>query len=123
MRNRERTELFEGIDILSMLAQGMNVDDIIDAINQSKRPVIIGGNGIRLSGSKDIFRKFVDYARVPVLLTWSGIDLLDDNNEYQWYTDGTRWCFNKLKPKYEWMIDDSWHKATVAELIEHFLNK
>ena len=46
--------------------------------------------------------------------------LRDDNNEYQWYTDGIRWCFNKLKPKYEWMIDDSWHKATVEELIEHF---
>ena len=60
----------------------VNVDDIVDAINQSKRPVIIGGNGIRLSGSKDIFRKFIDYARVPVLLTWSGIDLLDDNNDY-----------------------------------------
>ena len=49
--------------------------------------------------------------------------LSDDNNEHQWYTDGTRWCFNKLKPKYEWMIDDSWHKATVEELIEHFKNK
>ncbi len=58
------------------------VDDIIDAINQSERPVIIGGNGIRLSGAKDIFRQFVNYARVPVLLSWSGIDLLDDNNEY-----------------------------------------
>ncbi len=58
------------------------VDDIIDAINKAERPVIIGGNGIRLSGAKDIFRKFVDYVRVPVLLTWSGIDLLDDNNDY-----------------------------------------
>lgn len=60
----------------------VDVEYIIDAINQSKRPVIIGGNGIRLSNAKDLFRKFVDYARVPVLLTWSGIDLLDDNNEY-----------------------------------------
>jgi acetolactate synthase-1/2/3 large subunit len=60
----------------------VDVEYIIDIINQSKRPVIIGGNGIRLSGAKDIFRKFVDYARVPVLLTWSGIDLLDDNNNY-----------------------------------------
>ena len=60
----------------------VDVEYIIDAINQSKRPVIIGGNGIRLSGAKDAFRKFVDYARVPVLLTWSGIDLLDDNNDY-----------------------------------------
>ena len=49
--------------------------------------------------------------------------LRDDSNEHQWYTDGTRWNFNKLEPKYDWMIDDSWHKATVEELIEHFYNK
>ena len=49
--------------------------------------------------------------------------LRDDSNEHQWYTDGTRWDFNKLGPKYDWMIDDSWHKATVKELIEHFNNK
>ncbi len=59
----------------------VNVDDIIDAINQSKRPVIIGGNGVRLSGARDIFRDFVNYAKVPVLLSWSGIDLLNDKNE------------------------------------------
>ena len=60
----------------------VNVDDIIDAINQSKRPVIIGGNGVRLSGARDIFRDLVNYAKVPVLLSWSGIDLLNDKNEY-----------------------------------------
>ena len=49
--------------------------------------------------------------------------LRDDSNEHQWYTDGTRWNFNKLDPKYDWMIDDSWHKATVEELIKHFNNK
>ena len=59
----------------------VDVDDIIDAINKSERPVIIGGNGVRLSGARDIFRSFVSYARVPVLLSWSGIDLLDDKNE------------------------------------------
>ena len=49
--------------------------------------------------------------------------LRDDSNEHQWYTDGTRWCLHNMEPKYDWMIDDSWHKATVEELIEHFLNK
>jgi len=58
------------------------VDDIIEAINKSERPVIIGGNGIRLSGARDIFTEFINKARVPVLLSWSGIDLLDDDNEY-----------------------------------------
>jgi len=58
-----------------------NAEDIIDEINLSKRPVVIGGNGIRLSKSKKIFQKFIDISRIPTLLSWSGIDLLDDNNE------------------------------------------
>ena len=58
-----------------------DVESIIDEINLSKRPVIIGGNGIRLSGAKNKFRKLVDYLKIPTLLTWSGIDLLDDTNE------------------------------------------
>lgn len=49
--------------------------------------------------------------------------LRDDSNKHQWYTDETRWCLHNLEPKYDWMIDDSWHKATVEELIEHFNNK
>jgi acetolactate synthase-1/2/3 large subunit len=59
-----------------------NVELIVDEINKSKRPVIVGGNGIRLSGAKNKFRDLVDYLKIPTLLTWSGIDLLPDNNEY-----------------------------------------
>jgi acetolactate synthase-1/2/3 large subunit len=58
-----------------------NIESIIDEINSSKRPVIIGGNGIRLSGAKNKFRELLSYLRIPTLLSWSGIDLLDDNNE------------------------------------------
>ena len=49
--------------------------------------------------------------------------LRDDSNKHQWYTDGNRWCLNNIKSKYDWMIDDSWHKDTIEELIEHFNNK
>ena len=58
-----------------------DVESIIDEINLCKRPVIIGGNGIRLSGAKNKFRELVNYLKIPTLLTWSGIDLLDDANE------------------------------------------
>src|SRR6056300_94473 len=33
---------------------------IIDLINSSKRPVILGGMGIKLSGAKDKFRQFIN---------------------------------------------------------------
>lgn len=58
----------------------VDVDSLIGAIRDSKRPVIVGGHGIRLSGSKKIFRQLIHTLRIPTLLTWSGIDLLDDGN-------------------------------------------
>lgn len=57
-----------------------DIELIIDEINKSKRPVIVGGNGIRLSGAKKQFNQLLDYTKIPTLLTWSGIDLLDNNN-------------------------------------------
>ena len=53
---------------------------LIKAINESKRPLILGGNGIRLSNSKDKFNKFINTTNIPTTLTWSGIDLLGNNN-------------------------------------------
>lgn len=58
----------------------VSVEEILKCILESKRPVILGGNGVRLSGSKDLFNRFVEEAKIPVLLTWSGIDLLSSDN-------------------------------------------
>ena len=57
-----------------------DIELIIDEINKSKRPVIVGGNGIRLAGAKKQFNQLLDCVKIPTLLTWSGIDLLDNNN-------------------------------------------
>ena len=53
---------------------------LINAINESKRPLILGGNGIRLSDSKDKFNKFINTTNIPTTLTWSGIDLIENSN-------------------------------------------
>ena len=60
----------------------VNIDGIIGLIETSKRPVILGGNGVRLSNSKEKFNSLVNTLKVPTMLTWSGIDLLDNNNPY-----------------------------------------
>jgi acetolactate synthase-1/2/3 large subunit len=57
-----------------------NIDQLLFEINSSKRPVIIGGHGIRLANAKKEFRKLVDIMKVPTLLTWSAIDLLSEDN-------------------------------------------
>jgi acetolactate synthase-1/2/3 large subunit len=57
------------------------VDEIISYINSSKRPVILGGMGIKLGGAKNKFKKFIDTTSLPTLLSWSGIDLLPTNHD------------------------------------------
>lgn len=52
--------------------------DIFNLLNNSKKPVFIAGNGIKLSNSKELFKKIIENIQIPTLLTWSGIDILDD---------------------------------------------
>ena len=53
---------------------------LVNIINSSKRPLILGGNGIRLSNSKDKFKQFINSTNLPTTLTWSGVDLIESNN-------------------------------------------
>ena len=58
----------------------IDVKELVDLIKKSKRPIILGGNGVRLSGAKKEFNELVNYSRIPSLLTWSGIDLMSNDN-------------------------------------------
>jgi acetolactate synthase-1/2/3 large subunit len=52
------------------------VSAIIEILNNSERPVLLAGNGIRLSNGIEEFLQLVDVLNVPVLTTWNGIDLI-----------------------------------------------
>ena len=52
------------------------VTEIINILNNSERPVLLAGNGIRLSGGIENFRELINLLGVPVLTTWNGIDLI-----------------------------------------------
>jgi acetolactate synthase-1/2/3 large subunit len=59
----------------------LDLKSVISDIENAKRPVILGGNGIRLSKSKKEFVDLVNNSKIPTLLTWSAIDLLSDDNK------------------------------------------
>ena len=42
----------------------------------AKRPIIIAGNGIRLGGAIELFRRFVEETKIPVGVSYLGADLL-----------------------------------------------
>ncbi len=49
---------------------------VIGLFNQSERPVILVGNGVRLSGAADDLIKLADLLGAPILTTRLGIDLI-----------------------------------------------
>lgn len=53
---------------------------VIDLLNKSVRPVLMAGNGIRLSGGLLEFEEVVKILDIPVLTTWNGIDLIEEVN-------------------------------------------
>lgn len=63
---------------------------IYEKLKHSSRPVIIAGHGIRISGSKEKFKQLVNKLNIPVLLTWSGIDLLPEDNKYNFGRSGVQ---------------------------------
>jgi acetolactate synthase I/II/III large subunit len=52
------------------------IRDIIALLQQSERPLILAGHGIRLSGAAVIFRALAEELGVPVVTTWNALDLL-----------------------------------------------
>lgn len=45
-------------------------------LEQSERPVILAGHGVRLAGGAEAFRHWVESLGIPVVMTWNAMDLL-----------------------------------------------
>jgi acetolactate synthase I/II/III large subunit len=71
----------------NLLHQNVNINDIENINNlliNSKRPVIIAGNGIKLGNCNDKFKKFINKYNIPVVVTFHGTDLIEtcDSNYF-----------------------------------------
>lgn len=56
------------------------ISNIINDLNKAKRPIILVGNGVRLSGGIHEFYNFIDKTQIPVLTTWKALDLLEEDH-------------------------------------------
>jgi len=56
------------------------VRQAIQLLNQSERPVILVGNGVRLADGIKDFLDMIDLLQIPVLTTWKAIDFLPEDH-------------------------------------------
>lgn len=74
----------KGYDTSELPTYDVKDDDVtktIELFNKAKRPVVLVGHGIRLSHSVDLAREFYNYLSVPVLTSWNGVDLIEEDHE------------------------------------------
>ena len=70
-------------DIQNQIPNQSDLENIYQLLKDSERPVIIAGNGIKLGNCNDKFRKFIDKYKIPVVVTFHGTDLIEnDDNLY-----------------------------------------
>ncbi|HLX54369.1 MAG TPA: thiamine pyrophosphate-dependent enzyme, partial [Aquella sp.] len=65
-----------------------SIDKIKDLIKSSKRPLLWLGHGVRLAGAQMLVKQLVEKFRIPVLVSWAGIDLLNDEDEFNFGSAG-----------------------------------
>ncbi|TCW86537.1 thiamine pyrophosphate-binding protein [Burkholderia sp. SRS-46] len=77
LRRAPVREAEEAADTAAIDAQ---VSEAMALLSKASRPVIIAGHGIRVSGAQDAFRHFFERVKVPVLTSWLGMDLIEDDH-------------------------------------------
>lgn len=65
---------------IESIAEIGDIDYIIQKLNESSKPVVLGGHGIKLSDSELAFKEFIESHNLPALLSWSAVDLLPHNH-------------------------------------------
>ncbi len=58
------------------------IENVIKILKKSKRPLILFGHGVYLSGAKKIARKFIKDFKLPCQTTWNSIDLIPEKTQY-----------------------------------------
>lgn len=56
------------------------VVEVLEAIKGAKRPVLLPGTGVRISGAYDIFLRIADKLGIPIAPAWNAQDLVADDH-------------------------------------------
>lgn len=59
-----------------------DIKKVFERLSSAKRPLIVAGHGIRLSGQIENFHKLINELKIPVVTTFNGFDIIETNNPY-----------------------------------------
>lgn len=54
--------------------------ETINLLNNAERPLVLLGHGIRMAKAIPEMRELINFLNIPVMTTWNGVDLIEDDN-------------------------------------------
>jgi len=84
-------EGFIGEDLVPAYQEGLQeaVNLYLDKLNESERPVLFVGGGVRLAGALDEVLELGRTLKIPCIPTWNAVDVFTDDYEYYRGRTGT----------------------------------
>jgi len=70
----------EGYNAIDNVYDLSAINDIAKALSKAKRPIVLVGNGVRLSNALPEFYNFIEKTGIPVLTTWKTLDVLEEDH-------------------------------------------
>lgn len=58
------------------------IADVVKALKESKRPCVLAGAGVRISGAIDLLHKFIESAGIPLCTSRLGMDIIGDDHPF-----------------------------------------
>jgi acetolactate synthase-1/2/3 large subunit len=75
-------ENLDGFQVPPEPKYDLKIENVVSALKKAKRPVIIAGNGIVLSGAVEEFRSLVEKLGAPVLGTFARYDIVKEDDSF-----------------------------------------
>ncbi len=78
--NPDELKGYDASELPSYPVSEKDLTAVIEALNSSKKPVMVLGHGIRLSHAVSEARDFYTKLGIPVLTSWNGVDLIEEEH-------------------------------------------
>lgn len=87
--NPNKLNSFKNLSVNKYKINNKLIANVTKMIKESGKPIILAGNGIRLSGAAKKFTKLYKKLNIPVVTTWNAMDLIPASNRLSIGKPGT----------------------------------
>jgi acetolactate synthase-1/2/3 large subunit len=78
----KHTDFVSGLTLFDAKTATASIDEIIELLGKSKRPLFLAGNGLRTGNAVYEFKELINKIKIPVVTSFLGCDIFETDSPY-----------------------------------------